>query len=200
MYILAGFNWLVGEAQSGDHLFIHYAGHGSFITDEGGDESDGCDETICPVDYETAGLIIDDEISVIFRRIPEGCKMTCIFDSCHSGTIVDLRYNYVQSANQIVVKKEKQYKETAGDLVVFSGCKDNQTSSDSSETNSLTGSIQRQGAMTYAFIEALTSAKFELKYKTLLSRIRKNLHNKGYTQVPQMSSGKFLNIDEMFTF
>ncbi|GJT05053.1 probable CDP-diacylglycerol--inositol 3-phosphatidyltransferase 2 [Tanacetum coccineum] len=38
-------------------------GHGSHVADHDGDEKDGYDEAICPVDYNTAGKILDDEVN-----------------------------------------------------------------------------------------------------------------------------------------
>jgi len=50
--ILKGIDWLVGDAQSGDALFMHYSGHGGNMPDQNGDESDGKDETLVPLDYQ----------------------------------------------------------------------------------------------------------------------------------------------------
>ena len=53
------------------------------------------DETLVPLDYQSAGQITDDELHrIIVQPLPEGCKLTCVFDCCHSGTILDLPYIY----------------------------------------------------------------------------------------------------------
>ena len=44
----------------GDYLFFHYSGHGGQQADKDGDEADGKDETLVPLDYQTAGQITDD--------------------------------------------------------------------------------------------------------------------------------------------
>jgi metacaspase-1 len=31
---------------------MHYSGHGTQIPDDDGDEADGMDEALCPVDYQ----------------------------------------------------------------------------------------------------------------------------------------------------
>lgn len=41
------------------HSF-HYSGHGGTTKDLDGDEEDGTDETIYPIDHERAGMIVDD--------------------------------------------------------------------------------------------------------------------------------------------
>ncbi|KAN0060987.1 Ca(2+)-dependent cysteine protease [Thecaphora frezii] len=96
--ITAAMHWLVRGAQPGDALVFHYSGHGSQAPSSQGDEADGMNETICPVDYETAGMIEDDEMHMIMvRPLPVGCRLTALFDSCHSGTALDLPYVYSTS-------------------------------------------------------------------------------------------------------
>ncbi|KAF0705889.1 hypothetical protein AaE_014336, partial [Aphanomyces astaci] len=98
--ILAGMRWLVENARPGDSLFLHYSGHGSQQKDEDGDEADGKDETICPVDYDTAGMITDDEMhSILCASLPAGVKLTAIFDCCHSGSALDLPFMYTVDGN-----------------------------------------------------------------------------------------------------
>ncbi|KAI9508466.1 peptidase C14, caspase domain-containing protein [Russula earlei] len=58
--LLNAMRWLVEDAQADDALFIHYSGHGGRVRDMEGDESDGFDEVIFPLDFRTAGIITDD--------------------------------------------------------------------------------------------------------------------------------------------
>lgn len=78
-------------------FFFHYSGHGGRVRDEHGDEDDGYDETIYPVDFDsyegTSGQIVDDLMhDIMVRPLCKGSRLTCIFDSCHSGTALDLPY------------------------------------------------------------------------------------------------------------
>ena len=96
--ITAAMHWLVSGARSGDALLVHYSGHGGQAPARDGDEADGMNETICPVDYQRAGMMEDDELHMILvRPLPIGCRLTGLFDSCHSGTILDLPYVYSTS-------------------------------------------------------------------------------------------------------
>ncbi|EPQ28367.1 uncharacterized protein PFL1_04194 [Pseudozyma flocculosa PF-1] len=96
--IIAAMNWLVRGAKPGDALVFHYSGHGSQAPASQGDEADGMNETICPLDYERAGMIEDDEMHMLMvRPLPVGCRLTALFDSCHSGTALDLPYVYSTS-------------------------------------------------------------------------------------------------------
>nr|P0CM58.1 RecName: Full=Metacaspase-1; Flags: Precursor [Cryptococcus neoformans var. neoformans JEC21]P0CM59.1 RecName: Full=Metacaspase-1; Flags: Precursor [Cryptococcus neoformans var. neoformans B-3501A] len=99
--ILAAMHWLVQGAQPNDSLFFHYSGHGGQTPDLDGDEDDGYDEVIYPLDFKTAGHIVDDDITdckgrhnIMVRPLPAGCRLTAIYDSCHSGTALDLPYIY----------------------------------------------------------------------------------------------------------
>ncbi|KAL2210072.1 hypothetical protein CC79DRAFT_477514 [Sarocladium strictum] len=93
--ILRAMGWLVANAQPNDSLFMHYSGHGGQTEDLDGDEDDGYDEVIYPVDHKQAGHIVDDEIHArVVRPLQPGVRLTAIFDSCHSATAMDLPYVY----------------------------------------------------------------------------------------------------------
>lgn len=93
--ILRAMRWLVDNAQPNDSLFFHFSGHGGQTKDLDGDEADGYDETIYPVDYLQKGQIVDDEMhDIMVKPLKPGVRLTAIFDSCHSGTALDLPYVY----------------------------------------------------------------------------------------------------------
>ena len=78
-------------------VFFAYSGHGASIPDETGEEEDGRDEILCPVDlgrylHEWQVNAITDDF--LFRKfhdeLPLGVKCVCSYDCCHSGTISDL--------------------------------------------------------------------------------------------------------------
>ncbi|EEY18359.1 metacaspase-1 [Verticillium alfalfae VaMs.102] len=69
--------------------------HGGYTEDLDGDEDDGVDEVIYPVDHKEAGHIVDDEMHrIMVKPLLPGVRLTAIFDSCHSGTALDLPYVY----------------------------------------------------------------------------------------------------------
>ena len=73
--IIEGMKWLVSGAQPNDSLFFLYSGHGSKKRDKDGDEVDGYDETICPLDYKSAGHIDDDEMNrILVQQLPKGAR------------------------------------------------------------------------------------------------------------------------------
>jgi metacaspase-1 len=94
--MIAAYKKLVSECQPGDAVFCHYSGHGGKLRDDDGDEKDGYDETLVPVDYQTASQIRDDDLfSALIGPMPKGVVMTCVMDCCHSGTVLDLPYQFI---------------------------------------------------------------------------------------------------------
>jgi Caspase domain len=90
--ILAALDQLVKETGTDDIVVIHYAGHGSQMTDREGDEPSGYDSTIMP--WDTQGWrgenrdITDDEIHLRLQDLGAKTRyITLLFDCCHSGTI-----------------------------------------------------------------------------------------------------------------
>lgn len=222
--IIRAMKWLVADAQPNDALFLHYSGHGGQTQDHDGDEDDGNDEVIYPVDYKRAGHIVDDEIHFhVVKPLQAGVRLTAIFDSCHSGSVMDLPYiystkgvlkepNLAKEAGEGLLSAltsyargdiggvatsifgiaktafgggDSAYKKTIdtrtspADVVMWSGCKDVQTSADA------TIASQATGAMSHAFIACLTQ-KPQQTYVELLNNIRDILEAK-YEQKPQLS-------------
>jgi metacaspase-1 len=94
--ILAAYKKLVSECQAGDAVFCHYSGHGGKIRDDDGDEKDGYDETLVPVDFQTASQIRDDDVfSTLIGPMPSGVVVTCVMDCCHSGSVLDLPFQFI---------------------------------------------------------------------------------------------------------
>jgi len=91
--ILEAFDRIVEYSKSGDVVFIHYSGHGGRIRDTSGDEADGYDETLIPLDFKRAGQILDDDLyKRLVTKIAKGVTVVVLMDSCHSGTALDLPY------------------------------------------------------------------------------------------------------------
>ncbi len=83
--ILGSIYQLVTNASEGDVLVVQYSGHGTHAPDLDGDEDDRQDEAICPVDFRSGDLILDDDLALLWDLIPDGVSVTIFFDSCHSG-------------------------------------------------------------------------------------------------------------------
>lgn len=78
---------LLGKLKKGDRAVITFSGHGTYLPDQNGDESDAFDEGLCGHDIVNAGPLLDDEIRAIFAARKPGVQLLLISDSCHSGTV-----------------------------------------------------------------------------------------------------------------
>ncbi|XP_031394106.1 metacaspase-1 [Punica granatum] len=173
--------WLVQGCQPGDSLVFHYSGHGSRQRNYTGDEVDGYDETLCPLDFETQGMIVDDEINAtIVRPLPSGVKLHAIIDACHSGTVLDLPFLCrMNRSGQYVWEDHRPrsglWKGTSGgEVISFSGCDDDQTSADTSALSKITST----GAMTFCFIQAIDRGQSST-YGSILNSMRSTIRNTG---------------------
>ncbi|KAM7478978.1 hypothetical protein LguiA_027191 [Lonicera macranthoides] len=172
--IQRAFRWLIQGCQSGDSLVFYYTGHASRVPDDDNDEFDNYDEALCPVDYKTAGKILDDEINAtIVRPLPRGAKLHAIIDTCYSGTILDLYFMCRMNSEGKYYWEDHQipsggtYKGTNGGIAIcISACDDHQHSGN---TTAFTG--KATGALTHSFIEAVQNEP-TLTYGRLLNRMR----------------------------
>ncbi|KAL5497860.1 hypothetical protein ACEPAH_2791 [Sanghuangporus vaninii] len=144
--IIKGMKWLVQDASPGDSLFLHYSGHGGQTRDFGFDEPDGKDEGIYPVDYHlegSKGILTDDDMHRILTDIPEGVQLTALFDSCHSGSVLDLPYEMNRTKHQLTKAnaRYKREKKNGGRVILWSGCLDKQTSADATIEGRPTGAM-----------------------------------------------------------
>ena len=181
--IVREFTKLISGAVSGDCLLFAFSGHGSQVNDKNADEVDGKDEGLFTLDNK---LIVDDELNLIIKqRLKPGVTLFALTDCCHSGTIMDLKYNYLDYL------ENPKNAETGGTVVMISGCKDEQTSMDAYING------KSQGAMSWAFLANLQP---DVTWRQLVENMCFSLKESGYTQIPKISSGRFINLDTKFLF
>lgn len=204
--VIKRLNWLVKDAGPGDRLLFHFSGHGSQIRDRDGDElKDHLDEILCPHDLDWDGTyIIDDDLQRIASGLPEGVNLEVLLDCCHSGTgtrdfrgiqtppelthkprflppPVDIQ---LREEDGLPVNKIFRSPQNPTTHVLFSGCRDNQTSADAL----IKGSYN--GAFTYYFCKHLRDAQGNLIRGEILKRLRASLKFNGFDQVPQLECEK----------
>lgn len=184
--ILKEFKNLLINSQAGDLLFFLYSGHGSYTLDINNDETTGYDQLIVPCDFN---MIVDDELkSLIQTYLKSGVTLFAMFDSCFSGSVLDLRYQYMDSLNYDNFTENNKETETNGHVFMISGCSDYQTSADGAIDN------KSNSAMTWSLLESLKQNP-KCTWRELLKNMRNLLKASEYEQIPQFSSGTFENID-----
>ena len=184
---------LLKNSISGDSLFFLYSGHGTCTTDLNNDELDGQDELIVPINATSINMCIsDDELNLIIKNnLKPGVTLFALFDSCFSGTVLDLKYN-LDSSDTVIVNPSNQ--DTLGQVFMISGCTDQQTSADA-----FIGG-KSSGAMTFAFIQTIKQYGTSITLKQLVTNMRQLLSDSGFEQIPQLSWGSVLDIDTNILF
>ena len=174
------------------NIFVAYSGHGSHIEDKSGDEYDGYDEMLCPVDYIQNGFILDDDVKAGFiDLLPSNVNLFMLVDACHSGTMGDLKYEYF-SGKSLGCKINEKSIETECNVVLLSGARDAETAADAFLYDSTDKQHEYQGAMTAAFIANYDDG---MSYRDIIATTKLWLKLKKYKQNPQLSSGKLIDVE-----
>lgn len=113
---------LAKESKKGDLVYIHFSMHGQPFEDLNGDEDDGWDEALIPVDaqmlysegvYDGKNHLLDDELEVYFNDIrskigSEG-HLYVILDACHSGTASRGDDDHIRGTREGFTRSGKDY-------------------------------------------------------------------------------------------
>lgn len=209
--IIAGMTALVSGMAAGDEAVFHFSGHGSLVRDTNGDEATGLDSCLCPLDYNApasagGGIITDDEIrTLLVNRVPRGARLYVILDCCHNGTGCDVRYKYEDFSvllrpptgrNPAIWRTQQKaftnerYTDTAGEVFMISGSRDEQTSADAYINNAFAG------ALTYAIFAILRANQATIRtysWSSLLRDVRHFMRVNRYSQIPQVMTGQLIS-------
>ena len=192
-------------------MYFHYSGHGSYMTDNNGDEKkDGRDECLVPIDYNRYGFIRDDKLKDIIKLLKPNQELICVVDACHSASMFDLKhevdctsvkvsntpdtndYLYPNWTYDFHVSENPNYNEQVN-VFTISGCRDKEVSADSYING------KYQGALTHHFMKALELNNYNIKIKYLLKDIHCMLEIGGYDQNPVITSSNKVNLDDKFS-
>ncbi|ORC85818.1 metacaspase [Trypanosoma theileri] len=196
--------WLVKDAKPGDVLFLHFSGHGTHTRalQDAEEEQDQC---IVPVDFRSNGCILDDDINkILVSRLPPGVRLTAVFDCCHSGSMLDLPFTFVGNrslcrAANCHMQRIRSGNDSEADVLMISGCADEQTSADVGNTATFgTGTSGAGGAATQCLTYILLKNKHR-SYQDTIIATRDMLRRKRFQQVPQLSATKPIDLQQEFS-
>lgn len=113
---------LVKDSKKGDVVYIHFSMHGQPFEDLNGDEKDGWDEALIPVDaqmlysegvYDGKNHLLDDELEVYFNdirhKIGTNGQLYVILDACHSGTASRGDDDHIRGTREGFTRSGKDY-------------------------------------------------------------------------------------------
>lgn len=173
-----------------NEIYVHYSGHGTNVVDRNGDETDGRDECIVPVDYAKSGLITDDLIYRFLSVLKPVGKITWVFDSCNSASCSDLPYSFTvnKSNNQLVKQNLSKRKAIANNKNIFilSGCLDAKVSWDVRDADGIAG-----GLLTICLVKTLKEYNYTCTIKQLLTNIQKLFGSHDQNPVLSVNSNNY---------
>lgn len=184
-----------------DEFFVHFSGHGSVFDDYGVNESDAQDEYVVVYSEKKRPTpLLDDTFNEILQLAK--CKVTMIIDSCNSGTIGDLMWNFKYDAsrsnnNKISRSQENKLNIKNPNISIFSSARDTELAADAFN-NEFQISM---GALTMAVLSSLRKNNHNVSHIQAYVDICKYMRENGYTQRPQFScstkvpTGRFVRSD-----
>lgn len=121
--ILKKIDGLIKICRNGDWVFLHFSMHGQPFEDLNGDEKDGWDEALIPVDakmkyqkgiYEGQKHLLDDTLGKYCDKIRTKIGTTgvlyVVVDACHSGTCSHGDDDYIRGVHDGFSPSKKEYK------------------------------------------------------------------------------------------
>lgn len=97
--IISKLSTFVKQTKQGDIVYLHFSAHGQPVEDVNGDEEDGWDEAIVPIDayklyqkgvYEGKNHLLDDQLNTFVKKLRQKIGPTgilyVVIDACHAGT------------------------------------------------------------------------------------------------------------------
>lgn len=188
----------VAQAGYGDRIVFTYSGHGTWIPDADGDESDGRDEAMVMADYRDGGLLLDDHIQDIFGRLKTGSGALILSDSCHSGTVSRFLQSHMEFPARQKFMSPREFFDMSEERVVaaemvpaslprrtaslVSGCGDLEYSYDASFGG------RPNGAFTRVAIDAYQSGMSLAAWHKAISTKLPSLY---YPQSPQLTAASY---------
>lgn len=164
----------------GDTIVFSFSGHGGSIKDNNLDEKDGQDE--CLYDCELTQIRDDDLYKMLVDELPKNVRLRVILDCCHSGTGLDLAWQYRDFSEAELVTEKSSPK----NVVCISGCKDPETSADAWIEK------KAQGALTATLCDILDTKRSKkdlsnMKWTDLIKLLHYQIKKQGFDQNPVIS-------------
>lgn len=120
--IVKALEQLANTTRRGDTVYLHFSMHGQPFEDLDGDEEDGWDEALIPVDaemlysegkYEGNNHLLDDELEgyfeIIRSKIGGSGQLVVVMDACHSGTASRGDNDHIRGTREAFSQSGKEY-------------------------------------------------------------------------------------------
>lgn len=191
----------VDKTKKGDIAYLHFSTHGQPIEDLNGDEEDGWDEAIVPIDafkmykkgtYEGKKHLIDDQINQYVKKLREKIGNTgflyVVIDACHAGTSsrghddvvrgTNVGFTYNNKVFKPTFQKKSHYKIDASakqaNVLFLEACRPDQINSE------IKIGGKRYGPLSYNIAQALSTYKLTTDADEFLKHIKASIMKDGH--------------------
>lgn len=190
----------INKTKKGDIVYLHFSTHGQPVEDLNGDEEDGWDEAIVPIDayklykkgtYEGKNHILDDQINKFVKKLREKIGpsgfLYVVIDACHAGTSsrandetvrgTKVGFTYNNKVFKPSVSKQSNYKVEASaklaNVLFIEACRPNQVNME------IKVGDKRYGPLSYNIAQALSVKSLSLNAEDFLNNIKASILNNG---------------------
>lgn len=184
------------ETKKGDIVYLHFSTHGQPVEDANGDEEDGWDESIVPIDaykiykkgtYEGDKHLTDDILNKYIKRLRSKIGSTGILyvaiDACHAGTSSRTNDETVRgthvgfSPSNKVFKPSKSKKShyriapavKSSNVMFIEACRADEVNTEVKVDG------KRYGPLSYHIVQALSSCTLTTDCNIFLSSLKKSI-------------------------
>lgn len=191
----------IGKTRKGDIVYLHFSTHGQPVEDLDGDESDGWDEAIVPIDayklykkgvYEGNRHLIDDQLNQYVKKLREKIGSSgflyVIIDACHAGTSsrandetvrgTKVGFTYNNKVFKPSTTKKSHYRiETLSkmaNVLFIEACRPDQVNME------IKVGDKRYGPLSYNISQALSSHSLSTDAEGFLNCIKASIVNNGH--------------------
>ncbi len=190
----------IKKTKKGDIVYLHFSAHGQPVEDMNGDEEDGWDEAIVPIDayklykkgvYEGKSHLLDDQLNKYVRKLrekigPSGC-LYVIIDACHAGTSsrandettrgTKVGFTYNNKVFKPSTQKKSQYKTESApklsNVLFLEACRPDQVNTEIKINN------KRYGPLTYNIARTLKTMHLSTNANEFLNNVKSSIINGG---------------------
>lgn len=188
------------KTKKGDIVYLHFSTHGQPVEDLNGDEEDGWDESIVPIDaykiykkgiYEGKKHLTDDLLNKYVKKLREKIGPTgflyVVIDACHAGTSsrandetvrgTHVGFTYHNKVFRPSMNKSSHYKIDASpklsNVLFIEACRPDQVNTE------IKVGEKRYGPLSYNIAQALLISPLSKNAEELLSNIKTSIIKNG---------------------
>lgn len=188
------------KTKKGDIVYLHFSTHGQPIEDLNGDEEDGWDESIIPIDaykiyrkgvYEGGKHLTDDILNKYVKKLREKIGPTgflyVVIDACHAGTSsrtndetvrgTHVGFTYSNKVFRPSKNKKSHYRiepsAKQSDVIFIEACRPDQVNTE------IKVGGKRFGPLSYNIAQTLSSFTLSTDAKGFIDSFKKTLLNTG---------------------